>query len=497
MSGPSWQRSIDELAAATARLLAEGSHPSAIAGPYALRGRDAVVMQTRNLIVGVLNAEGRASDPSRVGDNPVRQLHHELTRLERVGDWIDDRNGARGRRAEPGHDPVDLSPAWKQARAAAVQTEIFVPALGQVPGPTAWAVLRDLNDVAGAIPYLDADLAAATARSGAAQHGTHPLRDPHRHATLASATEDLSRWLHQRTRDASTAARATATPAFALASTPAHLRFGADPAALPDSTRRLAAVLMHQDSEVSIVDIRAVLRALADGIDHTVYVLDRGHHEAAEVTRATHLLREAKAPITDLARLTAAARTLTPMRMDVQLMARETVAQLLAAAGQAAGADRPGAQRRPIPELGACVLRWAAETPLVTDAIDRSLHAAVRAHRVAVRRTGEVQWVIASSDPDSHAHTLLQATTNARRVLAGAHPGLIAAANHLSHPSANAVLDAARRAGAGREQLAEALATRRASGNLADRAPLAGHPMLALGPPPQPRASPATRGQHH
>ena len=91
-------------------------------------------MQTRNLIVGVLNAEGRASDPSRVGDNPVRQLHHELTRLERVGDWIDDRNGARGRRPEPGHDPVDLTPAWKQARAAAVQTEIFVPALGQAAG---------------------------------------------------------------------------------------------------------------------------------------------------------------------------------------------------------------------------------------------------------------------------------------------------------------------------------------------------------------------------
>ena len=201
------------------------------------------------------------------------------------------------------------------------------------------------------------------------------------------------------TGSSSIAAGATAAPEFALALTPAHLRY-ADAAALPDSTRRLAAVLMHQDSDVSIVDVRAVLRALADGIDHTVYVLDRGHHEAAEVTRATRLLREAKTPITTLARLTAAARTLTPMRMDVQLMARETATQLLAVAGQAAGADRPAAQRRPIPDLGARALRWAAETPLVTDAIDRSLHAAVRAGRVAVRRTGEVQWVIASSHPD-------------------------------------------------------------------------------------------------
>ena len=69
MSGPSWQRSIDELAATTARLLAEGSHPSAVAGPDALRARDAVVMQTRNLIVGVLNAEGRTPTLPRRGQS--------------------------------------------------------------------------------------------------------------------------------------------------------------------------------------------------------------------------------------------------------------------------------------------------------------------------------------------------------------------------------------------------------------------------------------------
>ena len=248
---------------------------------------------------------------------------------------------------------------------------------------------------------------------------------------------------------------------------PAHLRYRRR-AALPDSTRRLAAVLMHQDSDVSIVDVRAVLRALADGIDHTVYVLDRGHHEAAEVTRATRLLREAKTPITGSS------------PPDRRCPHADTDAHGRPADGPrdrrpATGRRRTGSRRRPPRRAapthlgsGRRALRWAAETPLVTDAIDRSLHAAVRAGRVAVRRTGEVQWVIASSDPDSsHAHALLQAATNARRALAAAHPALVAAANHLSHPSANAVRDAARRAGAGRAQLAEALAGRRSRGNLA------------------------------
>ena len=93
--------------------------------------RDAVVLQTRNLIVGVLNAEGRTPDPSRVEDNPVKQLHR-LTRLERAGDWIDDGWRASSARTTAA---ASICPAW-EGEGGGMQTEIFVPALRQLPGPT-------------------------------------------------------------------------------------------------------------------------------------------------------------------------------------------------------------------------------------------------------------------------------------------------------------------------------------------------------------------------
>ena len=311
MSGPSWQRSIDGW---LPRPL--GSSPKAATrppSPAPTRCAPATPSSCRPATSSSgCSTQKAATRPSRVGDNPVRQLHHALTRLERAGDWIDDRDGAtaNGSRVMPPRSDARLG-----GQGGGMQTEIFVPALRQLPGPTAWAVLRDLNDVAGAIPYLDADLAAATARGGAAQQSTRPLRDALHHATLARATEDLSQWLQVRLQDTHIAA-GRQQPQNSRSPHPAHLRYADRP---PSRTALggLAAVLMHQDSDVSIVDVRAALRALADGIDHTVYVLDRGHHEAAEVTRATRLLREAKTPITALARLTAAARTLTPMRMDV------------------------------------------------------------------------------------------------------------------------------------------------------------------------------------
>ena len=129
-------------------------------------------------------------------------------------------------------------------------------------------------------------------------------------------------------------------------------------------------------------------------------------------------------------------------------MARETAAQLLAVAGQAAGADRPGAQRPTHPGLGARALRWAAETPLVHRRHRQIPACGGTRRRVAVRPTGEVPWVLAILPP-VHSHTQPccgpPRTLDAR--LAAAHPTLVAAANPCHTPLQALLRDAARRSG--------------------------------------------------
>ncbi len=160
MSG--WAQHIDDLAAAAAALLVEGSaRPHPLVDPRAaLAARDAVLIELRALV-------GAVSDVPRIGE--VRELtvfdivhrsgqalHQALSELPRAVPF-----GA----VEPGASDDGKLPAyeqfWRHAAHATIGLEGYVDALNRLPDHHAWNVLRDLADVAAAIPYLDHDLSEA------------------------------------------------------------------------------------------------------------------------------------------------------------------------------------------------------------------------------------------------------------------------------------------------------------------------------------------------
>lgn len=161
MSG--WGQPIDDLAAATAQLLATGvvQAPQLEDAHAAMAARDAVVTELRALVGAVAHVaqvgEAREVAMFDITHRPAQALHQALSQLPRLVEF-----GAGGE-ISPIHDktlPV-YEQAWRAAHRASVGLEACVDALGQLTDQQAWDVLRDLADVAAAVPYIDHDLAEA------------------------------------------------------------------------------------------------------------------------------------------------------------------------------------------------------------------------------------------------------------------------------------------------------------------------------------------------
>ena len=160
MSG--WGRRIDDLAGAVTHLLLDGVvRTTALADPPAsLAARDAVLVELWEL-VGVVADVPQVAEvgPLSVYDvvhRPAQALHQALSELPRAVTFgevelaaVEDKNAAR------------LEPAWQRAARASLGLEAYVDGLGRLPDQHAWDVLRDLTDLAAALPYLDHDLSEA------------------------------------------------------------------------------------------------------------------------------------------------------------------------------------------------------------------------------------------------------------------------------------------------------------------------------------------------
>lgn len=160
MSG--WARSLDDLAAAVTELLVDGVVPdSPLADPRAaMAARDTVLVELRELVGAVADAPQFAEvRPLTLHDAvhlPAQALHQALSQLPRASTFGDVELAAVDDTTLPGYEQ-----AWQRAARASLSLEGYLDGLGRLPDQHAWDVLRDLTDLAAALPYLDCDLSEA------------------------------------------------------------------------------------------------------------------------------------------------------------------------------------------------------------------------------------------------------------------------------------------------------------------------------------------------
>lgn len=151
-----WGHHVDDLAAATASLLQANIVRT---GPMtdvrgALASRDAVVAGLRAL-VGSVSGVPRVTEatPMTVFDvihRPGQALHQALAELPRASGFGDTAPEFYVEKHLPGYEQF-----WRDAARACVGLEGYVDALGRVSDRHSWSVLRDLADIAAALPALD------------------------------------------------------------------------------------------------------------------------------------------------------------------------------------------------------------------------------------------------------------------------------------------------------------------------------------------------------
>ena len=157
-----WGRHLDDLAGAVTRLLHDGAaQPAALVNPMStLAARDAVVVQLRELVGAVADVPTvvavRELTLHDAVHRPSQSLHQALSELPRAISF-----GEVELPAEPDEALTDFERIWQQAARSTLALEAYVDALGHLPDHVAWDVLRDLTDLAAALPYLDHDLSEA------------------------------------------------------------------------------------------------------------------------------------------------------------------------------------------------------------------------------------------------------------------------------------------------------------------------------------------------
>ena len=383
--------------------------------PEVLAARDVVTSEVAALIRRLLDA-GPASDQDlRLGHlvtDPGHVLHAALYDLPRCSaGFADDRRWLTG------------ATDWSRAARAAATLEHDHERLAALPGPAAWAVLRDAADLAAALPYLDADLAA----------GLPAGHDPARAALTAPGPHALVRVaageLREQLRDLP-----AGRPGELLDPTPPGPIVLGSPADLPEGMRRLAAVLTAHVDQVAAVDVRAVARVLAAGVE-TV----RG--DPVTPTPARAALGRVLAGLRDVQ--TAPWDTMTRPDWRLQALTTEAYRQL----------PRPTGS-------GDASLLWAPELPRVVCALAGAVERTATAGRIAVPRDHvdagrhrALLWVPLPADAKDHP--LLAGLRSARSAAMGVQETLNTAHGGEVSPARRAALAAGRAAADLRAALAE------------------------------------------
>jgi hypothetical protein len=511
-----WGRHLDDLAGAVTQLLHDGAaHPAALINPMStLAARDAVVVQLRELVGAVADvptvAAVRELTLHDAVHRPSQSLHQALSELPRAISF-----GEVELPAGPDERLTDFERTWQQAARSTLALEAYVDALGHLPDHVAWDVLRDLTDLAAALPYLDHDLSEAVLPLLKQGHDlgvpyvmlTHPA-----HAFLRTVSTELRARVPaaepaSRGRPQLPVSEKSAAHQGALAAGRASPRARRGGAASPPVEHRpggageLAEAMIRYGHAVSscgsnlaVADLRAATRLLEFGSAHAGQVLERaaaaleGAQEAAvglyAVAPLAHDLRAV--PVT----------AMPQPHLPLVRVASELQARLKALAGQAARSSGDTAMQG-LRQLSAQALEYAQHAPALAAALDLSVREAVANGLMLVPGSLDrqsdlsVSWVTARMGAPSREgppQILLRAgelSAGARRIAPVVHVALQHLARHSTSagPAEQAAQAARGHAGAARQELRAALATRIAFQPAVLAPELPAHPRLA--PPPR------------
>lgn len=485
-----WGQQIDDLAAATAQLLATGvvQAPQLEDAPTAMAARDAVVTELRALVGAVANVaqvgEAREVAMFDIIHRPAQALHQALSQLPRLVEF-----GAGGE-ISPIHDkalPV-YEQAWRAAHRASVGLEAHVDALGQLPDQQAWDVLRDLADVAAAVPYLDHDLAEAILpriRASEELEIAYRLLSSERHdAVRIIANELRTRVQAAETHVRSGHGRSTDT---CIAQPVSGAVASGD---LTEVMIRYTHMVNARSDALSVADLKSVTRLLQFGSLHAAEVLERAAPAVAAASQAAQDLR-AVAPLADRLR-EAPVRSMALPHLELLRVGGELQTRLEALAGHARRLSG-GAPEHDLRRLVRPAVEFAQQVPALAGALDLSVretvvHGVMLVPSVADRSNrGTLSWVTATmgpqrADPPEVIQRAGQLSVTARLVAPAVRQAEADLAQHVVGKSSLqqlALLTARRHAGAARDELRTALNSRIAAQPTVSAGALSQHPRSA------------------
>lgn len=455
-----WGQDLDDLAGAVADLLTDTSVRTSPLTDVAatLACRDAVVVGLRQLVGSVADmppvARARPLQLFDVTSRPAQAVQQALAELPQASQFG---TANVDTYFEKGLPPYEQR--WRDAARSAVELESFVEALGRVPDRHSWSVLRDLADLAAAIPALDHDLSEALLPwlTGGAD-----LAVPY--AMLTHPGHDAVRVCSTEIRSRVPAVPPSTTPP---PSVPSALGTGG----LDKAMDRYVRTVLDRSSELSIGDLRAVSRLLQLGGTHAAVALERAQQAVPGADVAAAALRQV-APLAERLR-DSPAKTLGPERLDVLRGSAELLVRMGALATQERALPaRAGdtASRR----LAAPALEFAKYVPNLARAVEIGVRESLAGGLMLVpsaadkNNTSKLLWVPASRGSgrsgrdgppvvQQHASAMARA---AEGVAPGVRTALAALGQHrvqVVDPARRAAAQARSHVGAARAQLREVL----------------------------------------
>jgi len=353
----------------------------------------------------------RADSPELLARSPAHALRAALSDLPAAATAQLAQTEALARNGGP------FTRGWQDAARAAVALERYHDLLAGLPGPQAWAAIRNVAELAAALPQLDTDLAAALPSAGT-DRACAAMLDPVPHGLLRLAADEL----RAHTTDLPAGSTDLALPERPRLQPPSTL------ADLPEATRQLALLVAHRGPHLTAAESRAALRVLADGVDLTGRVLALTHpaKDHSVAVAREHL----PGALPDLQQLLhEPLATLTRPAPAVLYLAEQIRARLGTAAAVADRLqDHPGptgAREADFARLAAPLTRWAIETPALTAALEDSLSRAIDARRLLAPRQEPTRGRGRGQD------LLWLPVANA----AGGHPAISAASRSTAHLS--------------------------------------------------------------
>jgi len=477
-----WGQDVDDLAGAVAGLLTDTSVRTSplTDAAAALACRDAVVVQLRQLVGSVADmppvARARPLQMFDVTNRPAQALQQALAELPRASQF-----GAASVDTyfEKGLPPYEQR--WRDAARTAVGLEIFVEALGRVPDHHSWSVLRDLADLAAAIPALDHDLSEALLPwlKGGADLAvpyamlTHPGHD----AVRVCSTEIRSR-----------------VPAVPPSTTPPTLiRAVLGNGELDKAMDRYVRTVLDRASELSIGDLRAVTRLLQSGNTHAAVALERAQPAVPGADVAAAALRQV-APLAEQLR-DSPAKTLGPEHLIVLRDSGELLARMGALATQERALPG-GASDTALRRLATPALEFAKHVPNLARAVEIGVRESLAGGLMLVPSAADksnkssLLWVPASRGSGRSwkdgPPVVQQHASALARAAEGVAPGVRTAQAALDQhqvqtvdPARQAAAQARSHVGAARAQLREVLGQQADTFPPPLSSPLPSHPRLA------------------